>query len=64
MALVLELETSLNIGAWGLGFPSGFAAELTGVKVVLRYDEVTPQAQRLADDRDRHSGYPLHLLFR
>jgi len=41
-----------------------FAAELTGVKVVLRYDEVTAQAQRLADDRDRHFGYPLHLLLR
>ncbi len=63
MALVLELETSLNIGAWGLGFPSGFAAELTGVKVVLRYDEVTPQAQRLADDCDRHSGHSVRLLF-
>ena len=63
MALVLELETSLDIGAWGLGFPYGFAAELTGVKVVLRYDEVTPQAQRLADDCDRHSGHSIRLLF-
>ena len=30
----------------------------------FRYDEGTAQAQGLAHDRDRHSGDPVHFLFR
>jgi len=41
-----------------------FAAELRRRYNFTRYDEGTAQAQRLADDRNRHSGDSLHLLFR
>ena len=41
-----------------------FAAEDSRRYNFLRYDEVTAQTPGLADDRDRDSGDPVHLLFR
>ena len=55
-AWVLELEP------WD--FPPHLRRGLAAATIFIRYDEGTAQAQGLADDRDRHSGDPVHFLFR
>jgi len=50
----------LELGVWDFLLD----LRLSGVPLVLvRYDEVTAQAQRLADDRDRDSGHSVRFLF-
>ncbi len=52
----------LKLGIWDVS--QDLRLRFAAATILVAYDEVTAQAQTLADDRHRYSGDSLRFLFR